>query len=57
MITVFVGSIICTVAQNFINLASVVYWVLLCYLSADFEQAKKQKGGPLEIEIFFAEGG
>ena len=31
--------------------------VLVYYLGTDFEADEKPKGGPLEIEIFFAEGG
>ena len=31
--------------------------VLIPYLPADFKHAKKPKGGPLEIEFFFVEGG
>ena len=31
--------------------------VLTCYLWAHFQSVEKPKGGPLEIEIFFVEGG
>ena len=31
--------------------------VLIGYLGADFQRLEKPKGGPLEIEIFFVEGG
>ena len=31
--------------------------VLVYYLHPDFQSVEKPKGGPLEIEIFFVEGG
>ena len=31
--------------------------VLINYLHTDFQSVEKPKGGPLEIEIFFVEGG
>ena len=31
--------------------------VLICYLYTNFHGGEKPKGGPLEIEIFFIDGG
>ena len=48
---------LCKKCSKFQSLIAEEFSVLTYYLQPHFQSVEKPKGGPLEIEIFFVEGG